>query len=66
MDTIGCDKHMKIAEKRIRTIKERVRGIVSTLPDRVTAVLLRLFVLFFISRANIMPTAADGTKTFFR
>ena len=53
---------MRIAERSIRTIKERVRGIVNTLPYRVTTVLLGLLVLFCVSRLNMMPTAVDDTN----
>ena len=38
IDPVGKNEHERVVERNIRTIKERVRRIVNTLPYRLTEV----------------------------
>ena len=54
MKVAGQNEHVSVVERKIRTIKERVRGIYNTLPYKLPTKLLGLLVLFCISRVNMM------------
>ena len=60
VDAVGAGEHVRIVERGIRTIKERVRGIVNTLPFKLCSMLLLLLVLFCVSRINMVPSKADA------
>eukprot|EP01042_Synura_sphagnicola_P036465 gene36465-biopygen6423 len=60
VDAVGAGEHVRIVERGIRTIKERVRGIVNTLPFKLCSMLLVLLVLFCVSRINMVPSKADA------
>jgi len=61
VDTVGTGEHVRVVERGIRTIKERVRGIVNTLPYKLCSVLLVFLVLFCVSRINMTPSKAATT-----
>ena len=58
VEPVGNNEHIPVVERKIRTIKERVRGIVNTLPYKLPLKLLALLVLFCVSRINMCPTTA--------
>ena len=58
LETVGNNEHVSIVERKIRVIKERVRGIVNTLPHRLPSKLLPLLVLFCVNRINMTPSVA--------
>eukprot|EP01042_Synura_sphagnicola_P036765 gene36765-biopygen25947 len=60
VDAVGAGEHVRIVEPGIRMIKERVRGIVNTLPFKLCSMLLVLLVLFCVSRINMLPSMADS------
>ena len=58
VEAVGNNEHVPVVERKIRVIKERVRGIVNTLPYRLPSKLLGLLVLFCVNRINMTPSAA--------
>ncbi len=51
----GAGSHAPVVERRIRVIKERVRGILSTLPYALPQSLFKYLVAFAVSRLNLAP-----------
>ena len=64
VEAVGNNEHVPIVERKIRVIKERVRGIINTLPYRLPTKLLPLLVLFCVNRINMTPSiaAANGAS----
>lgn len=51
----GAGAHAPIVERRIRMIKERVRGVLSTLTFKLPQSLFKYLVAFAVSRVNLLP-----------
>jgi predicted lactoylglutathione lyase len=62
MDTAGPGQHVPVVERKIQTVKERVRAHVNTLPFVMTQLLLTLCVLFCVSRLNMQPTRLSTSR----
>ena len=64
LDTAAHGDAVAIVERRIRTIKERVRGIYNTLPFMVCALLLKWLVQYAVYRINseLKATANDRIR----
>ena len=58
VNIVGTNSHVPIVERRIREIKERVRGFINTLPYKLSPKLLVFLVLFCSSRVNLVPHKA--------
>lgn len=56
VNTAGPGEHVPLVERKIRQVKERVRGVVNTLPYRLANPLLRWLVAFAVTRINLLPT----------
>ena len=56
VDPVGAGDHVTPVERKIRTIKERVRGMMSTSPFRVCKALLIGLVIWAVAVVNIAPT----------
>ena len=61
MEVAGQNEHVPVVERKIRTIKERVRGIYNTLPYKLPTKLLGLLALFCISHVNMIPSTSSPT-----
>ena len=61
LDVSGQKEKDPFAERTIRVIKERTRGIYNTLPYKLTHKLLSLLVLFSASRISMVPSVSDNT-----
>ena len=64
---VGCvfnartkGQHVNEIEVQIRTVKERTRGILATLPFRLTKILLMWLVLFVVSRLNLVGNSVTS------
>ena len=55
----GAGEKVAVIERRIRTIKERVRSIRSVLPFRPANILTKWLVYFAVMRKNLISTKAD-------
>ena len=58
-DISGTNRHIPIIERRIRVIKERVRGQINTLPYTLPHFLLKYLIYFVISRMNLLSTTSS-------
>lgn len=60
----GAGQHVPVVENKIRQVKERVRGILNTLPFTLPASLMWWLVKFCVSRLNMVPrnTKVDCTS----
>ena len=58
-DVCGPDRHIPIIERRIRTVKERVRAILNSLPFTLPMFLLNYLVYFVVSRMNLLSTTSS-------
>ena len=56
LDTTGAGEAVSVVERKIRQIKERLRGIINTLPYRLTEQLESWLVRYVVSRINLVPT----------
>ncbi len=56
VNTCGAGGHVPIVERRIQVIKERVRGIISTLPFTLPHSLPKHLISFSVSRLNLIPS----------
>ncbi len=56
----GAGSHVGTIERKIEEVKERVRGIINTLPFRLTFNMLVFLVLFCVSRINLVPHKANA------
>ena len=56
----GGEEAVPKAERAIRTIKERVRGIINTLPCGLVSNLIIMLVYFAVSRINLVASTAVG------
>ena len=61
LDVSGQKEKDPYAERTIRIIKERTRGIYHTLPFKLTLKLLSLLVLFSASRISMVPSVSNNT-----
>jgi hypothetical protein len=57
------NQHVAKVERKIRVIKERVRGIAATLPFHLTTQLTIFLVYFCVYCINLFPTASSVTVT---
>ena len=62
IDTAGPGQHVPVVERKIQTVKERVRAHVNTLPFVMTQLLLTMCVLFCVSRLNMQPTRMSTSR----
>ena len=58
-DICGPDRHIPVIERRIRTVKERVRGILNALPFTLPMYLLKYLVYFVVSRLNLLSSTSS-------
>ena len=56
VDVAGPGKHVHVVERKIQTIKERVRAHKNSLPHVMTRLLITMCVLFCVSRLNMQPS----------
>ena len=56
----GTGSHAPVVERKIRTIKERVRGILNRLPYRLPLTLLKHLVYHAVNRINMIPTLSGS------
>ena len=57
----GSGSHAPVVERKIRTIKERIRGILNTLPYDLPMTLLKYLVYFAVSRLNLLPNESGSS-----
>ena len=60
VDKSGTGQHVPVAERMNRTIKERVRSILHSLPYRLPNSLKYWAAFFAVNRINLQPTSARG------
>ena len=60
VQTVGAGDHVSKAERKIRTIKERLRSIIASLPYRLPDKCVKDLVMFVVNRINIQPYAGGG------
>lgn len=58
-DTSGPNRHVPVIERRIRTIKERVRTILYSLPYCIPSFFLKHLIFFVVSRLNLLTTTSS-------
>jgi Reverse transcriptase (RNA-dependent DNA polymerase) len=63
VDTAGPGQHVPVVERKIQTIKERVRAHENSLPYVMTRLLLTMCVLFCVSRLNMQPSRISVDRT---
>ena len=63
IDTSGPGQHVPTVERKILTIKQRVRSYENSLPFVMTKLLLIWCVLFCIFRINIQPSRTSNERT---
>jgi predicted lactoylglutathione lyase len=63
LDTAGPGQHVPVIERKIRTVKERVRAHENSLPYVMTRLLLTMCVLFCVSRLNMQPSRMAMDRT---
>ena len=56
LDTTGAGEAVSVVERKIRQVKERVRGIINTLPYKLTEQLESWVLRYVVSRINLAPT----------
>ena len=56
----GKGTHVPEAEERVRTYKEGIRGVLSTLPFKLPFCLLMWLVYYVVSRRNMIPHSASS------
>lgn len=62
VNTVAPGTHVPIVERRNRVVKERMRAIINSLPFSVAARFVRYVVFFVVTRLNLIPRAADGSR----
>ena len=62
LDTSGPGQHVPVIERKIQTVKERVRAHVNNLPFVMTRLLLTTCVLFCVSRINMQPSRMSTSR----
>jgi predicted lactoylglutathione lyase len=63
VETAGPGQHVPVVERRIQTVKERVRAYENSLPFVMTRLLLVMCVLFCVSRINMQPSRTTQDRT---
>jgi Reverse transcriptase (RNA-dependent DNA polymerase) len=63
LDIAGPGQHVPVIERKIQTIKERVRAHENSLPYVMTRLLLTMCVLFCVSRLNMQPSRMSVDRT---
>ena len=58
----GPDQHVPAIENRIKTVKERVRCTLHSLPLQLPLSPLQVVVMFFVSRINLFPSTLRSDK----
>eukprot|EP01033_Poteriospumella_lacustris_P014441 gene14441-10319_t len=61
VDVVGAGKHVAIAEREGRVVKDRARLIMASLPYVLPARFVKYLVLFIVTRLNLVPSASDGS-----
>lgn len=61
VDVVGVGRHVPLAERQGRVVKERCRLVIHSLPFNLAARMVRFLVLFVVTRLNSMPTAGSGS-----
>ena len=64
MDVAGQNESVPQIERVIRTVKERVRGFIHTLPYRLPLRFLQYLLFFCVLRMNMTPTVAMSESPF--
>jgi hypothetical protein len=62
IDVAGPGQHVPVVERRIQTVKQRVRAYDNSLPFVMTRLLLIYCVLFTVSRLNMVPGRMSGSS----
>lgn len=62
VDTAGPGQHVPIVERKIQTVKQRVRSYENSLPFIMTRLLLTMCVIFCISRLNMHPSRTSTNR----
>ena len=62
LDISGPGQHVSVIERKIQTVKERVRAHVNDLPYVMTRPLLTMCVLFCVSRLNMQPSRMSTSR----
>ena len=62
VDIAGPGQHVPVVERRIQTVKQRVRAYENSLPFVMTRILLLHCVLFTVSRLNMVPGRMSGSS----
>lgn len=55
-DTTGADEAVRVVERKIRQVKERLRAIINTFPYRLTEQLQSWLLRYVVSRINLVLT----------
>ena len=63
LDVAGPGQHVPVVERKVQTIKERVRAHENSLPYVMTRLLLTMCVLFCVSRLNMQPSRMSVDRT---
>ena len=58
----GAGSHVPVVENKIKTVKERVRGHIATMPFKLCVSLLVWLVYFCVSRINLVPTSTMSAE----
>ena len=64
MDVTGQEEAVPPIERAIRTVKERVRGIIHTLPFRLPLRFIQYLLFFVVLRLNMTPTKVSNESAF--
>ena len=62
VDTAGTGQHVPIADRMIRTVKERARSILASLPYTLPDSLKHWVIFFAVNRINMQPTTSRGDQ----
>ena len=62
LDISGPGQHVPVIERKIQTVKERVRAHLNDLPYVMTRLLLTMCVLFCVSRLNMQPSRMSTSR----
>ena len=62
IDTVGPGQHVPVVERKIQTLKQRVRSYENSLPFIMTKLLLVMYAIFCISRLNMHPSRTSRIR----
>ena len=55
LNPTGAGAHVHVVERKVQEVKERVRGVINSLPFKLALTLIVWLVLFCVSRINLIP-----------